>query len=99
MNIDEIITLAEKGDADAQFRLALYYESDCPERDFGKAVYWYTKSAEQGNAHALNNLGICYYNGQGVAENAEEAKKLWLKAKELGNQTAAENLRIHFKIN
>ena len=93
----ELISLAERGDADAQFRLALYYESDCT--DFEKAVYWYTKSAEQGNAHALNNLGVCYYNGQGVTENAERAKKLWLEAKERGNSSAAENLRIHFKIN
>lgn len=26
----------------------------------------YEKAAEEGNANAMYNLGICYYNGDGV---------------------------------
>lgn len=29
-------------------------------QDYGKAVEWYTKAAEQGYAEAQSNLGYCY---------------------------------------
>ena len=36
------------------------------EKDFNKAVHWYERSTEQGNASAQYNLGNCYYNELGV---------------------------------
>ena len=30
---------------------------------------WYRKAAEQNYAEAQYNLGVCYYNGQGVAKD------------------------------
>ena len=42
--------------------------------DDEKAVYWYTKSAEQGHAKAQYNLGIMYENGEGTpVDNAKAA--------------------------
>jgi len=32
-------------------------------------VKWYRKAAEHGHAHAQNNLGVLYANGQGVSNN------------------------------
>ena len=44
---------AEQGDAEAQYNLAIMYDKgDGTEQDKQKAVYWYTKAAEQGYASA-----------------------------------------------
>jgi len=36
--------------------------------------------AKQGNAEAQSNLGVAYYNGEGVAQNYEKAIEWWQKA-------------------
>ena len=40
------------------------------------------REAEQGNAIAQNNLGICYFEGEGIAEDHQEAVKWFRKAAE-----------------
>ena len=42
------------------------------------------KSAEQGEAKAQYNLGVCYYNGNGVEKDYQEAVKWYRKAAEQG---------------
>ncbi|MGM9812319.1 MAG: TonB family protein [Muribaculaceae bacterium] len=70
------------GDAEAQTRLGNeFYHS----KDFENAVYWYRKAAEQGNATAQNNLGICYEDGEGVTKDIYEAVKWYRKAAAQGN--------------
>lgn len=44
--------------------------------------------AEQGNAEAQYNLGICYHEGEGVAKDVFEAVKWFRKAAEQGYPTA-----------
>ena len=51
---------------------------NCHVKDFGEAVKWYRKAAEQGDAQAQRNLGLCYYYGEGVAKDFGEAVK-WLR--------------------
>ena len=52
-----IKTLAEKGDAQAQWKLGFNYEAGIGvPRDFQKALYWYRLSAAQGNTWAQNSL-------------------------------------------
>ena len=43
---------------------------------------WYRKAAEQNDAKAQYNLGVCYDNGQGVAKDEVEAVKWYRKAAE-----------------
>jgi len=58
----ELVERAEAGDAKAQIGLAQCYGSGAGvAKDEKEAVKWYTKSAEQGNANAQFNLGVCYY--------------------------------------
>jgi TPR repeat protein len=38
-------------------------------QDYGQAVKWYRRAAEQGYAEAQNNLGVMYGNGRGVVQN------------------------------
>ena len=49
---------------------------------------WYRKAAEQGDAKAQYNLGNCYYFGNGVTENEQEAVKWYRKAAEQGDAKA-----------
>ena len=46
-----------------------------------KAVYWFKKSAEQGNSLAMFHLGECYYKGRGVTADTVIAID-WLKKAE-----------------
>jgi hypothetical protein len=54
----------------------------------------YRAAAEQGNADALNSLGLCYANGQGVKKDECEAYKLYRKSSDGGNASAMGNLSI-----
>jgi len=57
-----------------------------------KVVELYLKAAEQGNAVAQYNLGLCYYIGYGAERNYEEAAKWWTAAAENGHYAAQTNL-------
>ena len=50
------------------------------------------KAAEKGDANAQFELGYCYYNGTGVAQDYEQAVGLFRKAAEQGNVDAQLNL-------
>ncbi|KAI9140323.1 hypothetical protein BKA69DRAFT_1039356 [Paraphysoderma sedebokerense] len=53
-------------------------------KDYQKAVHYYAKSAEQGNAEAMYNLGVLYSTGIGVSvKDMDVALELWLKAADL----------------
>lgn len=52
---------AERGDPKAQNTMGTYYESgNGVEKDYWRAIYWYTKSAEQGNPNAQYHLAVLY---------------------------------------
>ena len=55
----------------------IYAKQDKPEVK-AEAVKWYRKAAEQGYADAQYELGICYRDGYGVAQDKIEGVK-WLK--------------------
>ena len=57
----------------------------CESEEYGKAVECFSKAAEQGNAQALSNLGICYDRGFGVKQDYVEAIKYFSMAEELGS--------------
>ena len=61
-------------------------------KNYAEAVKWYRKAAEQGHAEAQNNLGECYYYGNGVEKNYKEAAKWYRKAAEQGDAYAQCNL-------
>ena len=87
------------GNAEAQYNLAeCYYEGELGlEKDYAKAVEWYTKAAEQGHAQAQNNLGDCYDGGDGVAQDYSKAVEWYRKAAEQGNAVAQNNLGLCYE--
>ena len=56
--------------------------------DYTKAVEYFQKSAEQGDASAQYNLGECYCNGDGVPQSYSEAAKWFCKSAEQGYAAA-----------
>ena len=53
----------------------------------------YRKAAEQGDAQAQNNLGVCYYLGYGVQKDLTQAE-FWLrKAADQGHAKARKALK------
>ena len=61
-------------------------------KDYKQAVFWYRKSADQGNALGQNNLGRCYEKGRGVAKDFEQALFWFRKSADQGNALAQCNL-------
>jgi TPR repeat protein len=76
---------AEKGDAEAQLSLGLFYASGSGVApDLGKAAKWERKAAEQGLARAELELGRDYVDGSGVKPDAAEAFKWFHSAADQG---------------
>lgn len=90
---------AESGDAEAQFGLAVILA--CAEgeaRDYGQALHWYTKAADQDHALAQLNLGIMYARGQGVAHD-EAMANVWLRrSAEQGDAGAQFNMGVRCQL-
>ena len=85
---------AQRGDAQAQYKLAekLFLNGD--EEDRRTAVEWYWKAAEQGLANAQYHLGVCYANGTGTAVNKPEAVRWYKAAAKQGAANAQYNLAV-----
>lgn len=86
--------VAERGDADAQFKMGLHYGSAGPGQNYSRAEYWYLKAAAQKHPLAHYNLGVLYGNGQ--CGPRDWAKSLsWIqKAADLGSAPAQYHLGI-----
>ncbi|HWQ52805.1 MAG TPA: metallophosphoesterase [Bryobacteraceae bacterium] len=79
--LENWLPIAEKGDANAQYNVALLYaRGEGIPQDIPKAAEWYRKAAEQGVAAAQYNLGVILANGQGVPQNITEARNWFEKA-------------------
>ena len=80
---DQTYQKASAGDSEAQYTcgsVAWAMKDDLAgqrESLINEAVYWYTKSAEQGNTQAQVNLGFMYLNGIGIEKDASKAAKLF----------------------
>jgi len=82
---EEILPLAEKGKADAQFLLGIMYQGGIgvSEND-QEALKWFRKGAEQNHATAQYWLGKMYYEGNGVPQDYNEAAQMYRKSAEQG---------------
>ena len=58
---------------------------------------WYTKAAEQGHARAQCNLGTCYQDGEGVAQDSCKAVEWYTKAAAQDDIQGMENLSRCYK--
>jgi tetratricopeptide (TPR) repeat protein len=92
-----IQSLADQGDAVAQWRLGrMYYYGLGVPLEWAETLRWYRKAAEQGHAAAQYDLGNMYYRGLGVPpENYDEALKWYREAAKQGPRRGAERPPQH----
>jgi len=62
--------------------------------NFKQAIIWFTKAAQQGNANAQSQLGICYYLGFGVEKDFKQAIPWLTKAAQQGDDYAQHALSV-----
>ena len=74
MSLPALRKLADQGDAEAQWQMAVRYHNgeDVP-RDDAQAMQWYLRAAQQGNVAAQSALGAYYWAGRGVPEDLSKA--------------------------
>ncbi|GBB88408.1 hypothetical protein RclHR1_00150004 [Rhizophagus clarus] len=68
---------SEKGDSLSQYYVGNHYYL---EKDYKKAIEWFSKSSEGGNIRAIYKLGNCYYYGYGIIRDEKKAFELYLKS-------------------
>ena len=88
--VDRYRRAAERGDAEAQYRLGnAYYFGDGVPTDHAEAAKWYRMAAEQGYIDAQTRLGEWYLQGlHGLPEDHAEAAKWFYMAAEQGDRGA-----------
>ena len=70
---------SEEGDVDAMNRLGIMYaRGRGVDKNYGKALIWFRRSALLGYAPAMANLGTMYQIGVGVRRNYPQAY-MWLR--------------------
>jgi TPR repeat protein len=96
VDVSQIKTKAEGGDAEAQNSLGLLYaKGQGLEQNYTQAAKWYRLAADQGNAGAQASLGELYEAGQGgVPRNDTEAAKWYRLAAEKGSPRGQYNLAV-----
>ena len=80
-----------KKSADMMFPMAIFEVGNAYEKgfdgvvepDYKKAIEYYEKGIELGNADCMNNLAMMYMVGKGVRKNRKKAYKLFLEAADL----------------
>lgn len=88
-DVQDLIQKANNGDIQAQLDLADYYQG---EKDYTNMFYWTQKLANQGDAVAQFNLGMMYYNGEGVHQDYAKAVEWYTKSANQGDAKAQNNL-------
>jgi hypothetical protein len=91
--VREFFSLAQQGDANAQFNLgAMYTHGQGVPQDYAQALTWYRRAADQGYAIAQFNLGGMYTHGQGVPQDYAQALTWYRRAADQGDTGAQSNL-------
>ncbi|MBI4550408.1 MAG: sel1 repeat family protein [Candidatus Omnitrophica bacterium] len=87
--------MAEQGDMEAQFELAVMYENGHGvKKNISQALEWYKKAENNGHVGALVTLGWFYQNGQYVEKNTAHAITLYTRAANQGDPQAQLNLGV-----
>lgn len=83
---EDLLDLAEDGDPEAQFELAgFYHYGRIGAANFDKALGWYRRAANQGNADAMIGLAVMFGHAQGVERDAKLAYQ-WLLTASLADK-------------
>lgn len=82
---------AKSGSPTALYHIGLLYkESNTPNYD--KAYEYFQQAADAGLAEAVNELGLCFYEANGVTGDASRAAQLFERAADMGCPRAMANI-------
>ena len=96
VSVAHLEKLAKAGNTNAQLTLGrIYFEGRAGEKQsYDKAFRYYKMAAEQDNAQAMFNVGLCYDAGYGVKKNPDEAVRWYYRAADGGVPEAQANASI-----
>ena len=96
LDVARLRQLAEQGDPRAQTELGERYEDGRGgvAQDYGLAVSWFHRAAEQGSAAGQAALGLMYLSGRGVTQDDAAGVTWSRRAAEQGNARAQNNLGV-----
>lgn len=87
--IAELLRKANNNDAEAQYQLALRYQSgDGIPQDLSEAFYWFQQSSERNQPQAMHQLAKMYLQGHGIETNTAEGIYWLTKLATRGNPEA-----------
>jgi len=96
-DFSRLLKKAEAGNPDAQFQIALAYESGVEVgQDPDEAARWYRQAADHGNPAAQNNLGSFYLRGLGIKQSDRDAANWFTRAAVEGFPAAQNNLGLMY---
>lgn len=85
--------MAGRGDAMAQFSVAIAYEDGVgTKKDLKQAFDWYSKAAKQGHDGAQYKMGVFYEKGLAVKKDPKLATEWYKKAASSGSRQAQKRL-------
>ena len=70
----------------------MYRYGEGVEQDYTKALEWYNKAVNAGNASAMYSIGYMYDYGEGVEQDYSKALEWYNKAANAGNSAAMNNI-------
>ena len=83
----------------SQYSLGVCYDNGYgTKKNYTKAVEWYSKSSEQKNPVAMNNLAGCYQHGEGVDKDHTKTFEWYEKSANLGCSCAMTNVGISYEV-
>ena len=90
--------LAEADNDDAQWYMGTFYrKGQGVEKSYKTALYWYDRSARNGDVDSQYELAKLYYFGNGTPEDHKTAFKWYLAAAEQGHKNAAYDVGYAYK--
>ncbi len=93
--IESLTKIANQGGAEAQYKLGACLH-DGYFQYFDEAVEWFRKAAKQGHAEAQYSLGLCYEKGEGVPQDKQKARELYISSAKQGNKKAIDKVLLPF---
>jgi TPR repeat protein len=96
-DIPTLTAKAEAGKAAAQLSLAIRYrDGEGVPQEYGQAMHWAHRAADQGDAAAMDFIGWMFFTGTGVAHQPKLAAGYFAAAAETSAQAAWNLGQCHF---
>lgn len=89
---------AVMGDIAAMRKMGdIYYFGLAGEKNYSKAIFWYSKAIDNNDTVSMNRLSNIYLEGKPSSKDIDKAVELLEKAAELGNNAAMNNLGLIYR--